>query len=140
MKKEKLESCFDFEAVRALELPKGKYAVFGSGPLAARGLKKAGDIDLIVTPDLFAELLARKEFTQKPAESGSPSLVVGDVEIFCDWNCGMTEQVSEMIATAEEIEGLPFVQLKFVAEWKRKYGREKDLRDLALIEKFLAKS
>ena len=34
------------------------------------------------------------------------------------------------------IEGLPFVQLKYIIEWKKLFGREKDKKDLQLIEQY----
>lgn len=37
-----------FENFRKLNLPLGKYAIFGSGPMAIRGLRKSADIDLVV--------------------------------------------------------------------------------------------
>ena len=36
------------DELKALKLPVGQYAIFGSGPLAIRNLKAASDIDIIV--------------------------------------------------------------------------------------------
>ncbi|MFW5853020.1 MAG: hypothetical protein ACOCU8_00070 [Patescibacteria group bacterium] len=41
-----------------------------------------------------------------------------------------------MIDTAETIANFPFVQLKYVVEWKTQLGREKDLKDIELIQKY----
>jgi hypothetical protein len=41
-----------------------------------------------------------------------------------------------MIGSAEKIENFPFVQLKYVIEWKTQFGREKDKRDIELIQKY----
>lgn len=43
------------EDVKKLNLPNGKWAILGSGPLCIRRLRDGHDIDLIVTPDLFEE-------------------------------------------------------------------------------------
>jgi len=42
------------EEVREMNLPLGKYAIFGSGPLAVRRIRDTKDIDLIVTPDIYS--------------------------------------------------------------------------------------
>ena len=47
------------DEIRELSLPKGSFAIFGSGPMAIRGLKEPNDIDLIVTKDVY-ELLKNK--------------------------------------------------------------------------------
>ena len=39
------------DEVKRLNLPKDKFAIFGSGPIAIRGLREARDIDLIVKKD-----------------------------------------------------------------------------------------
>jgi len=45
--------------LRKLNLPEGEFAVFGSGPMAIRGIRPAGDLDLIVTPAVWDFLLKR---------------------------------------------------------------------------------
>jgi len=41
-----------------------------------------------------------------------------------------------LIDNAEIIKNFPFVQLKYVVEWKMKSGREKDIKDVKLIEEY----
>ncbi len=53
-----------------------------------------------------------------------------------DWYPGEWD-VSDIIAKAEIIDGLPFVTLDTVVKWKKLKGREKDIRDIELIEEFL---
>lgn len=36
-------------------------------------------------------------------------------------------------------EDIPFVSLEAVIQWKKRMGREKDMRDLALIDEYLKK-
>ena len=44
------------------------------------------------------------------------------------WNYGSYQpDVQKLIAEAEMIEGVPFVQLEEVRKWKEAFGREKDL-------------
>lgn len=49
-----------------------------------------------------------------------------------EWN------VDQIITEAEEIAGLPFVRLETVLAWKKRNGRPKDLKDIELIEAYLA--
>ncbi|MEA1963501.1 MAG: hypothetical protein U9M94_04695 [Patescibacteria group bacterium] len=62
-------------------------------------------------------------------------LKIGNVEVYNDWIC-LSINVDEMIDTAETIANFPYVQLKYVIEWKTKFGREKDIENLKLIEKY----
>ena len=47
--------------LKALNLPLGHYAIFGSGPLAVRGIREAADLDIIVSESLWKELLPKHE-------------------------------------------------------------------------------
>ena len=43
--------------VKELNLPQNQYAIFGSGPLAIRGIRDSNDIDLIVKKKLWNKLM-----------------------------------------------------------------------------------
>lgn len=45
-----------FQKVKDLNLPFGKYALFGSAPMGIRGLKDCHDIDIIVTEDIWNDI------------------------------------------------------------------------------------
>jgi len=120
--------------LEALSLPKGKYAIFGSGPLAIRGIRESNDIDIIVKLELWQKLVekyADKQVNEK-------LISIGNIEIYKSWKPWF-ENVNELIEQAEEINGLPFVKLDYVLQWKKEMGREKDLRDVELINKNLEK-
>lgn len=42
--------------LKKLNLPKDKYAIFGSGPLAINGIRDSDDIDIIVKSEVWDEL------------------------------------------------------------------------------------
>lgn len=44
---------------KKLNLPDGQYAVYGSGPMAVRGIKEAHDLDVVVARDLYKKLLGK---------------------------------------------------------------------------------
>lgn len=122
------------DELRALPLPAGKFAVFGSGPMGVRGLRDMRDVDVIVAPDLFAELGSR--YPVEDHDHGLHRIQIGRVEILDGWYPDVGP-IEALIAGAEIIEGLPFVTLDKVIEWKSKYGRPKDGPDLEAIQAYL---
>jgi hypothetical protein len=117
--------------LKTLNLPKGKYAIFGSGPMAIRGIRDAEDIDLIVTEDLWKKLCKKYD-----VEENAKNIAISDIEIYKDWK-PVFEGMGKVISDSETIQGYPFVKLKYVIEWKKKFGREKDKEDVKRIEAFL---
>jgi hypothetical protein len=118
----------------ALGLPRDSYAVFGSGPLGARGLRESGDLDIIVAPALWAELAQRYPIRHK---AGGAAVVIGDIEVWDRWHPA-AGPVADLLAGAEEIRGYRFVRLDKVLAWKEAAGRPKDRADAALIRRYLA--
>ena len=112
-----------FEKVKKLKLPSGEYALFGSAPLGVRGLRECRDVDIIVSEDLWDEY--KNKFNND-----------GDIELWKDWAPGQWN-IAKLIKEAEIIDDLPFVKLEQVIEWKKLNGREKDLRDVEVAEKYL---
>ena len=76
--------------------------------------------------------------TYSPTKNGRgmPVIELGNMEIFNTWTPWF-DDVEPLIDDAEIIEGYPFVKLEKVIEWKTSFGREKDLKDLKLIEEYL---
>lgn len=124
------------EKVKKLNLPSGQYALFGSSPMAVRGLRESWDIDIIVTPEVFESCRKEAKWQLARLADGNEYLIDDDIEIFKNWAPGEWV-VKELIDSAEIIGGLPFVSLENVIKWKKIYGRKKDLKDLDAIEKFL---
>ena len=127
-----------FDDLKKLTLPEGEYAVFGSGPLWVRGIREAADIDIIARGKAW-EAVRTKGSVQTKKGLGIQYIPFanGAIEIYKDWRPGEWN-VDELIETAEIIDGIPFVRLDVVIEWKKRRGQEKDLKDLVLIEEYLA--
>jgi hypothetical protein len=135
--------------VKALELPVGKYVVVG-GTMEAFGIRSAHDLDIVVTEDLFNELqqkgrrLCECEKCQTEWKQGSTDRILkGDgVDILSEYSCGnlYRADTDELIRNATVIDGVTFVQLEELLKWKKAVAREKDLKDIVLIEGFLAKN
>jgi len=124
-----------FKKVKELNLPMGKYALFGSAPMGIRGHKDCADIDIIVTEDLWNEYVD-KNWEIRTMPHGSQYLCNDKIELWKDWRPGQWN-IEQLIKEAEVINGLPFVKLGKVLEWKKMIVREKDLEDIKIIEKFL---
>lgn len=126
-----------FDAIRALNLPIDEYAITGSGPLGIRGMRMIHDIDIIVTENLW-DILAKQYAIVN--EKGFDKIVFPDgiVEAF-GFNSFYADEnaptISSRIEDAEVIDGLPFETLEDVLYFKRKMAREKDLKDIDLIDK-----
>ncbi len=120
-----------FERLRAIELPPDSYAVFGSGPLAIRGLiVEVGDLDVVVRQVAWERVKDQGEVTM---HGDHATVDLGNGLTFGrSWAYGDFD-IAQLIATAEMIEGLPFVRLESVVEYKLIAARPKDLRHLELL-------
>ncbi len=118
-------------------LPAGSYAIFGSGPMAVRGLRECRDIDLIVTDGLFEEYKGVGGWELKDV-GGRETLVKDGIEMGANWGPGEWD-IDQLIEDADIIENLPFVRLAEVLKWKRLLRREKDVKDIEVIEDYFRK-
>ena len=125
--------------VKALGLPQGSFVAIGSGILAALGIRQTGDIDLVVDDATYQALAYSGEWTEGKTDHGM-CLVSADgvVEVWRDWNPAPSGDWSaeELLRDAVVIDGVAFVSLERVRRWKQWRGREKDLRDVALIDAY----
>ncbi len=121
-----------FSDLNKLKLPKNKFAIFGSGPLAIRGIRESKDIDIIVKKEVWDELARKYRI-----EGEKKNLIkIDKIKVWKDW-LNLSDKIDEMIDNADIIEGLPFVKLKYLLEWKKFMGRDKDIKDIKLIEDYL---
>lgn len=128
--------------VRELNLQKGSYIVFGSCPLAVAGIREANDIDLLVSDEVFAEL--KRAGWQELYKSPDDIPLAKDVfEAHNNWNFSTSQSYNPTLKTLLEsatvIDGVPFASLEEVLKWKKASKRPKDLADIELINKYLAR-
>ncbi|MFH1129347.1 MAG: hypothetical protein V1686_01265 [Patescibacteria group bacterium] len=124
------------EKLKELNLPKGKFAIFGSGPMGPKGLRDPRDLDIIVTEDIFSDFKKRPDFKLGQKKSDNEYLEKDGIEIYTNWNLEDWD-INKLINEAEIIDNLPFVRIEEVLRWKRAYNREKDIKDIELIENYL---
>lgn len=126
------------QKVKAINFPLGQYAVFGSGPMVLHGLRNSQDVDLIVTSDFYTQLKLDPKYEIKHWADGAEYLADGNFEITNTWDYETYKpNIEKLIEEAEIVDGVPFVQLSQVMLWKRAFGRDKDFKDIELIEEYL---
>ncbi len=121
------------DELKTLNLPKDKFAVFGSGPLAIRNLRENRDVDIIAKPELWNELIEKYSADNKNAKS----IQIEHIEIWKEWKPFSEEELNCFIDIADIIEGFRFVKLENVVKWKSYRNQNKDKIDIELINNFL---
>jgi hypothetical protein len=121
--------------LRALDLPEGEYAIFGSGPLVARGLlREVHDLDVVARGAAWDRAKGLGQVRTAPEGDPVVWLQGGAIEVFGGW---LGWDIDVLIDDAEIIDGLPFACLEDVLAFKRFYGRPKDIAHVRLIEEYL---
>ena len=118
------------QQLAALNFDKSEYWVITGGAMVLYGLRpRTHDIDLGCTTKLADELEAAG-YPVKRKEDGSRHITFNeDVELLENW----------LFDKVETVEGFPVISMQGLLELKRSLGREKDLRDIALIEAAMEK-
>ncbi len=131
-----------FAHLRNFNLPTDQYAITGSGPLVIRNLKAIGDIDIIVSQGLWDDLAA--QFGVADQDGVRKIVLPGEiVEAFHEGSFytapvdDKAPTIASRIAHAEIIDGLPFDSIENILYYKQKDAREKDLKDILLIEQWM---
>jgi hypothetical protein len=132
-----------FNEIKKINLPINQYAITGSGPLGIRNLKKINDIDMIVSNSLWNDLALKYPVIE---QNNIKKIIIPNkgIEIFCEtsFNSQIKEKdeptVIQRIKNAEIIDDLPFESLKYTLYYKYKMKRDKDLKDIKIIEEWQA--
>lgn len=128
-----------FQKFLSLELPVENYAIIGSAPMYAHGLKKElHDIDVLARGKAWELAKKYHQNSQSYYGDNEVSVYLGDIEIFDRWEPGDWD-TDKIIDGADIIEGLPFAKLIYVAQYKKMMSRDKDKRDLKALEDYFNK-
>lgn len=120
-----------FERLRSLRFTPGEYAVFGSGPMAARGLLDEVNDKGIVRGDTWQRV---KDLGTIVSKEGDAIVDLGNGLTFGrSWAYGDVD-IDKLIDEAEVIGGLAFVRLSAVTDFKRIAGRPKDREHPRILE------
>lgn len=108
-----------------------EYWVIAGAALVLQGIRcETADIDLACTKKLFGNLLSLGYCEEKNELGYRKITLEQDVEIFENWE----------VSGIDYIEGIPTANLLSIREMKIQMGREKDLRDIKLIDEALNKA
>lgn len=126
--------------IKSLNLPIGKYIVFGSSVMEVHGIRKAKDVDLIVDKDVYQELKRcgwKRHWFFKRVLTCKALRKDGN-EAFSNIKCkNYRIENEELFKNAEIIDGVPFMELNEYLKYKRCLPRAKDKKDVELIEDYL---
>ncbi len=115
------------DKLKSLNFFQNQYCVMTGAALVLHGVRpETNDIDIGCTSKLFKELL-NKGFELIKKNKFEAIVIDGCIEIFEDW-------VPDNI---ELIEGIPVADINSIRVYKERLGREKDLKDIVLIDRFL---
>ncbi len=120
-------------ALRELGLPIGDFALFGSGPLLARGwIEDAGDLDVLARGRAWDHAQALGSLTYLPEHGVSVVAIGAHITVGTRWAIGNVN-ADEVIDGAELIGGIPCAALRQVIAYKRVANRPKDRLHLEII-------
>ncbi len=113
-----------------LNFDKSGYWVLAGSAMVLHGIRpKTHDIDMGCTKE-FADELETEGYPTVVMPDGTRRIMYSeDVEIFEDW----------IFDRVVYVDGIPVISLEGLLEMKRNLGREKDMRDIQMIEEFLGK-
>jgi len=124
--------------VLSLELPKDKYCVYGGFVLELLGIRESDDIDIIVKDNLWEKLKQKYPENQYKDKKGN-RINIDNIEIW-EHLRPYKENPEEIIDRANKIQGIKTMSLDDLVEFKKAYGREKDLKDIELINRYKNKN
>ena len=130
------------DKVKALNLPLDQIIVIGSGILDQLGIRPASDIDLAASSDLMKKLSEGSGDWLKKFDDNQRFYFVkddGSAEVWDGWEFDrQAVSYDDLLDYAVKYDGVRFVDLEFLRKWKSWRGREKDVRDVELIDEWRA--
>lgn len=124
--------------LETLALPTDQFAIISSGVLEIKGIRTARDLDILVSRKLWRQLCRR--FAVR-TDRGFSAILIDDIEIFGPADLFTSKEfmsAKEIMYTAEIHMGYRCMNMQVLKQFKQYMGREKDMRDLLLIEHYLA--
>lgn len=129
-----------FKNLKKLNLPTDQFVVVSSGALSIRGIRDSEDIDVIVTESLWNQMIKRYKVGVNSFGIENIELE-NDIEILNPFQSifGNSKIVprEELFEKADIFDGIKFINLDHLKKIKIELGREKDLKDVALIDDYL---
>ena len=124
--------------VTQLGLDSHDFAIFGSGPLLAHGVRRhIRDLDIVARGAAWHRV-SRHGLPAAGSINGAPMAVFwgGLIQFSSGW-ISEDWDAADLIARAEIIDGLPFAQLTDVLRYKQILNRDKDRPDIQALVQLL---
>jgi hypothetical protein len=130
-----------FRRLATLELSKDEIIVAGSAPMLLRHLRPCTrDIDVVVHPDSWP--LVEKLGPTTIADYASARMVYLDdrqIQLLDGWFYPkLWNNFNDLFTSSRPVRGYHFLTLESTLAWKEYLKRDKDLKDIELIEQYLA--
>jgi hypothetical protein len=119
----------------ALQLSPGEAIVVGSGILEVLGIRESQDLDLMISEPVFWRIANTELLSVILYPDGTNGLNLDAVELMYSWLGRTVEDITPHVI---EIDGVQFLSLTGLRAMKLEHGRAKDLRDVELIDQYLA--
>lgn len=122
------------DKLKALNIEKEDFVIYGSAPMVLRGLKeKNNDLDILVKDNVWDKL--KMEY---------PNNINGDyIDIdglsFTHTDKDFLGDINEAMKNSDIIDGFHILNLIQTKKWKEKVGSKKHLEDAKVIEEYLNK-
>lgn len=124
--------------IKKLNLPSAEFIVVGGACLAVHNLRDTNDIDILVTKELWNELIFKYEIIQTPF--GESLKLRNSIEVLGKGSVYLPEgfsTVKQLLETSQYVNGVNYADLTFVKQVKLQLARPKDLIDVELIDEYL---
>ena len=131
------------DRVKELGLPPEQIIVIGSGILDQLGIRQSADIDVVTNREVLEEIASSDGWVEKLDKNQRQYLVKhdGSVEIWDGWEFdGQVVGYDDLLSHSVVYDNVRFVNLEFLRRWKNWRGREKDIRDVELIDEWRARN
>lgn len=120
------------ERVKALKLPQGEYIVVGGAVMEVLNLRQTGNIDIVVSGDVYSEYAAKPQWHEYSLTTGKLVLSKDGINLMRSW-FGRTLGIMKRRDTFTR-EGVVFMGAKQLIVTKQRLGRRKDQSDIALLK------
>ncbi len=120
------------EEINSLQLPENSFMVVGSSILGVLGLKESDDIDLIVSPAAFKQLIDLG--WDQVTEVGGLILKHYPFDVGLYWE---EKGLEYWLPRATSIDDTPYLSLVDLRRWKVERNRPKDPADIKVIDDYL---
>jgi len=125
--------------MKSFNFPIDQYYIISSGSLAAHGIRDCNDFDVTCKSELWNKIKNKYPANEKVGRGillhSNP-----EIETFNDDYPPLKYTYKDILSRMERadiIDGIKFESLPDVLEWKRRMGREKDLKDIELIKTYI---